>query len=191
MAVLTLAATGAFVGAYLSRRSRGALESADTGAGDPSNLAARLPSVPTVETPVSAVPRAVEISERVTQLMLEWRAAILQRNPEVVESLDRTFASYPAEFTPALMASAEGDPDQRVRAFSTRVLGKLRPPETVPLMRKLLADTSEHVRFNAAWALGELGDRDSVARLRQALTRDPAASVRRSAGESLKKMEGG
>src|SRR4029079_5924530 len=111
--------------------------------------------------------------------------------PEVVESLDRAFAEHPAAFIPALMASAQGDLDERVRSFSTRVLGKLRPPESVELMRSLLGDRSEYVRFNAAWALGELSDRDSAARLRQIERRDPSANVRRSAADSLKKMEGG
>ena len=129
--------------------------------------------------------------ERVKDVMQDWRMAIVHKDAEVVERLDRLFAARPQEFIPALMISAENDSEERVRSFSTRVLGKLRPPESVELMRRLLADRSEYVRFNAAWALGELSDRDAVARLRALQKRDPAASVRDSAGASLRKLGGG
>jgi HEAT repeat protein len=89
------------------------------------------------------------------------------------------------------MAVAESDPEDRVRSFSTRVLGKLRPPESAELMRKLLADRSEYVRLNAAWAIGELSDREAAPRLRQLQKRDPSNEVRRSAEASLRRIEGG
>ena len=131
------------------------------------------------------------VATRVEPMMKDWRTAIINKDPDTVQSLDLAFATYPSEFTAALMASAAGDPEERVRSFSTRVLGKLRLPESAELMRKLLADKSEYVRFNAAWALGELGDRTAVPRLRQLQHRDPSSSVRQSAGQSLRKMEGG
>ena len=58
-------------------------------------------------------------------------------------------------------------------------------------MSKLLADPSEYVRFNAAWALGELDAREAAPRLRQLAARDPSSSVRQSAASSLRKMNGG
>jgi HEAT repeat protein len=54
------------------------------------------------------------------------------------------------------MTSAETDSDDRVRAFSTRVLGKLKNPACAPVFQRLLADRSQYVRMNAAWGLGEL-----------------------------------
>jgi len=123
--------------------------------------------------------------------MNDWRMAIIQMNADVVERVDREFAARAPEFIPALMVSAESDAEPRVRAFSTRVLGKLRPAESTELMRKLLVDRSEYVRSNAAWALGELGDREAVGRLRQLEKRDPAALVRQSAAESARKLGGG
>ena len=128
---------------------------------------------------------------RVSDVMNDWRLAIIEKNADVVERVDREFAARPQEFIPALMASAETDAEERVRAFSTRVLGKLRPVESTSLMRKLLADRSEYVRFNAAWALGELADREAVARLRELEKRDPVPRVRHSAAESLRKLGGG
>ena len=112
-------------------------------------------------------------------------------NPEPVERLDRLFAERPTEFLPALMVSAETDPEERVRSFSTRVLGKLRKPESVELLRRLLNDRSVYVRFNAAWALGELTDRQARATLLRLEQRDPSPLVRQSAGESRRKIEGG
>ncbi|MBC8133640.1 MAG: HEAT repeat domain-containing protein [Deltaproteobacteria bacterium] len=140
--------------------------------------------------PTAVKAPVVSIAARVDPLMKDWRTAILKKDPDAVESLDRAFATYPREFVPALMLSAESDPDERVRSFSTRVLGKLRPPESADLMRKLLSDKSSYVRFNAAWAVGELEDRGAVTRLRQLQQRDASADVRRSARESLLKLEG-
>lgn len=138
-------------------------------------------------TPAPAEPIAAQVS----RLMENWRAAIIKKDAEAVETLDRTFAAYPKEFIPALMAMAQGDSEDRVRSFCTRVLGKLRPPESAELMRKLLADRSEHVRFNAAWAIGELSDSEAAPRLRQLQKRDPSPEVRRSAEASLRKIGGG
>ena len=86
-----------------------------------------------------------------------WRSSILARDIEAVGNCDRIFVDQRAVFTPPLVKSARSDPDERVRAFSTRMLGKFRDQALVPLFRELLADPSPFVRSNAAWALGELG----------------------------------
>ena len=49
------------------------------------------------------------------------------------------------------------DANERVRAFSTRVLGKFKQVELAETFERLLEDGSPFVRQNAAWALGELG----------------------------------
>ena len=93
-------------------------------------------------------------------------------------------------FVTALIENAQSDPEERVRSFSTRVLGKLRRPESVEALRHLLKDGSQFVRFNAAWALGELNDRDSAPALLRLERRDPSPMVRQSAGQSRRKVEG-
>lgn len=123
--------------------------------------------------------------------MADWHTAIVNKDAETVERVDRIFAAESSLFLPALMISAESDREERVRAFSTRVLGKLRSPQSVVVIRKLLADRNEYVRSNAAWALGELDDRDAVIRLRDLQKRDPAPVVRDSAAASLRKLAGG
>ena len=159
-----------------------------------------LPSIPNQESspfngasgpaPSSVIAGPVP-PQRIDELMKLWRQAIVVKNPEPVERLDRLFAERPTEFLPALMVSAETDPEERVRSFSTRVLGKLRKPGSVELLRRLLNDHSVYVRFNAAWALGELTDHQARATLLRLEQRDPSPLVRQSAGESRRKIEGG
>ena len=101
-----------------------------------------------------------------------------------------TFRQTPARYTAALAASAEGDGNERVRAFSTRVLGKLKNAAEAPLYQRLLTDKSPYVRQNAAWALGELGPAaaPAVAELQKASARDPANDVRSAAKAALAKL---
>lgn len=129
--------------------------------------------------------------ERNLRIMASWRQAILNRDAETVEALDRTFAAMPSELVPPLMVSAQTDENERVRAFSTRVLGKLRAEESRQLLRRLLEDRSQYVRYNAAWALGQIADRASVARLRTLARKDPSPEVRKSAEDSLRDLGGG
>lgn len=154
---------------------------------------APLPSVVAEPPPLPSVPSVTSsppTSEQVASVMKSWHAAIVTKNAETVETLDREFAARPGEFVSALMENAQVDPEERVRSFSTRVLGKLRRPESVEVLRGLLKDTSQYVRFNAAWALGELNDREAAATLLRLERHDPSPMVRQSAGTSRRKLEG-
>ena len=138
-----------------------------------------------------------EIAKEVETSLVTWRQAILDKNAEVVQSLDRAFLSSPDRYRPALEKSARGDADGRVRAFSTRVLGKQKNATLAPLFQTLLADKSPFVRQNAAWALGELAALDdgrvaarhAVAELRLARAKDPAPDVRSAAKGALARLE--
>ena len=141
--------------------------------------------------PAALPPDPAVLEAEVSRGMADWRVAIRDRNADVVEAMDRTFAERPSDFIPALMVSAETDSDERVRAFSTRVLGKLRSAESSALMVRLLTDASEYVRFNAAWALGELRNREAVAGLRRLGKRDRSPMVRQAANQSLERIVGG
>lgn len=165
----------------------------EAGVSDGTNARAPLPSVgasalPSVPSPSVAAPEPT--SEQLASLMKSWHAAIVTKNAETVETLDREFAARPELFVGALMENAQGDPEERVRSFSTRVLGKLRRPESVEVLRRLLKDGSQYVRFNAAWALGELNDRESAPSLLRLERHDPSPMVRQSAGTSRRKVEG-
>ena len=138
---------------------------------------------PAPETPeMVAAHVAAEISR--------WRTAIATKDAATVIALDLAFRQDPDRYADPLAKSAETDPNERVRAFSTRVLGKLKRPDQAPVFQKLLADKSPFVRQNAAWALGELGGAaaPALAELRHA-ARDSAHDVRMAAQDALGKVE--
>jgi len=151
---------------------------------------ATVPTLPAPETPET-------IAEDVTASLAAWRQAILVKDADAVVRLDRAFVNNPARYRAALIESARGESDERVRAFSTRVLGKQKSPALADLFESLLADKSAFVRQNAAWALGELAAdadgrtaaRRAVAELRHARARDPAVDVRTAAKGALARLE--
>lgn len=140
-----------------------------------------------------APPPAPPIDEQVATVMAAWRTAIVGRDTETVLTCDRTFVTDARTFTPALVQSAQSDGDERVRAFSTRVLGKFADPALIEVFRKLLADGSPFVRENAAWSLGELRDRASgvTGDLEKVRKGDQVEAVRRAATEALHRVRGG
>jgi HEAT repeats len=137
---------------------------------------------------VAETPEAA--AAQVDGVMGRWRSAILVKDAPTVIALDMTFRQAPERFTPALAKSAETDQNERVRAFSTRVLGKLKNADEAPLYKRLLDDKSPYVRQNAAWALGELGSAGApaVAELQRASRSDPANDVRAAAKTALGKL---
>jgi hypothetical protein len=138
---------------------------------------------PTPETPEM-------VAEHVAAEMSRWRTAIATKDAATVIALDLAFRQDPDRYVDALVKNAETDSNERVRAFSTRVLGKLKRPDQAPVFQKLLADKSPYVRQNAAWALGELGGAaaPALAELRHA-ARDSAHDVRLAAQDALGKVE--
>jgi hypothetical protein len=160
------------------------------------------PTLRGLEAPPSDVPTwkvetPEEITAEVDKSLSAWRQAILVKDADTVQRLDRTFLAAPDRYRSALAISAKSEPDERVRAFSTRVLGKLKNPALAEVFEALLADKSQFVRQNAAWALGELAAQEdgraaaqrAVAELRQARAKDPAAEVRTAAKGALARLE--
>jgi hypothetical protein len=135
--------------------------------------------------------------DQVSSAMETWREAILHKKADQVLPLDRAFGLLPGRYGPALLKVAETDPDERVRAFSTRSLGKMKNPELVEDFQRLLADKSPFVRQNAAWALGELATRPegkaaaggALDDLRQVSIDDPVTDVRAAATNALKVLQ--
>jgi len=140
--------------------------------------------LPPPETPEQA-------AHQVDDAMMRWRTAILTRDAATVIALDEDFRQRADRYREALEKSAQSDENERVRAFSTRVLGKLKDAQEAPLLKRLLADSSPYVRQNAAWGLGELGGAGSVAvaELRRARNKDSAEAVRSAARDALGKVE--
>ncbi len=132
-----------------------------------------------------------QIAHQVDSEMMRWRAAILNKDAQTVVSCDMDFRQQPDRYRGALEKSAQNDENERVRAFSTRVLGKMHNPDEAVLFKRLLADPSPYVRQNAAWSLGELRGAAviAVAELRHARARDSAEAVRAAAKDALGKVE--
>jgi len=139
---------------------------------------------PPPETPEQA-------AHQIDAQMARWRGAILNKDAPAVVSCDMDFMQRPDRYREALEKSAQGDDNERVRAFSTRVLGKMKNPAEAGLFKRLLSDSSPYVRQNAAWALGELrgGAAEAVADLRRARSRDKEPAVRMAAKDALGKVE--
>ncbi len=146
----------------------------------------------------AAPPSPEEVAREVAATLSRWRAAILTKDARTVIELDQAFRQAPDRFAAALATSAEKDDNERVRAFSTRVLGKLNRSGLEPLYQRLLADKSAFVRQNAAWALGQLGGGGAdgraaatraVPELRHVRARDPAGDVRLAAKDALGRLE--
>jgi hypothetical protein len=133
---------------------------------------------------------------QVASAMAEWREAILQKRAEQVIQLDQAFSLLPGRYGPELVRMAETDSDERVRAFCTRVLGKMKNPALVEDFQRMLADKSPFVRQNAAWALGELARRPggkeaalaALDELQQA-EGDSVTEVRTAATNALKALQ--
>jgi hypothetical protein len=149
-----------------------------------------------------ASPESAWVAPQITRDQLglaiqAWRQAIIDKSPDDVLTLDRVFSMLPGRYGPELEKLAQDDPDERVRAFSTRVLGKLKNVELAGILQRLLADKSPFVRQNAAWAFGELvalpkgreAAEGAIAELRHLEESDPAEDVRAEATKTLKKLQ--
>ena len=118
-----------------------------------------------------------------------WRSGILSKNAQQVLTVERSFLGNRARFHDGLVALAEKDPEERIRSFSTRVLGKFAMEADLDLFTRLLEnDPSPYVRQNAAWALGELGKGASAQALRRISQDDPDTEVRTAAGNALTRI---
>jgi hypothetical protein len=149
-------------------------------------------------TPARPIPETPEeIEADVTALMSTWRDSVIHRDADTVLKLDGIFRAEPARYASALSKSATSDPDAHVRAFSTRMLGKLVRPDSADVFAQLLSDQNAYVRQNAAWALGELAraangqlaGTAAPAALRRARQRDPNGDVRSAARGALDQLQ--
>lgn len=165
----------------------------DKGAGEPGTEGTALPRFSTGPQPGGAPGFPAGGSpvpdQAIRQVMEQWRTSILERDADGVLTCDHLFREHPRSFGPPLRESAARDSDERVRAFSTRVLGKLRDPGLAPFFLERLQDPSAFVRENGAWALGELRAIEATDELAALKHDDPAPAVRKAAELALDQQQ--
>src|SRR3954469_7739006 len=127
-AVVLVAVTGAGVVVFRHQRVEQAIRQR---AADGSTLRG-LEATPT-QLPILPPETPEMIAQDVQQSLVAWRQAIQVKDTETVQRLDRAFAALPDRDRAALETSAKIDTDERVRAFSARVLGKQRNAALAPL----------------------------------------------------------
>jgi hypothetical protein len=137
------------------------------------------------EDPVEETPE-----QRRASILIQWRAALLHHNLRRFEPLNRSIENHIEEFREGLSLVAVNDPLPQPRAFAIRVLGRHKPTQARDLfMDRLMNDTAETVRSNAAWALGQAGFASDRELLEQAGKDDPSEMVRKAIREAISVLE--
>lgn len=124
--------------------------------------------------------------QQIQNVVEVWRQAIANKQAEQVLECDRIFQDAPTKFSEPLRYLAKNDHENRVRAFSTRVLGKFKDPANAELFRELLKDPNQYVRSNAAWGLSQLGGDSNLALVDEVRRHDREEYVRNVAAEALR-----
>jgi len=131
-----------------------------------------------------------EKERQIGRLFNIWRQSILTKNISQINQLDSQIKACGDEAIPFLTKLAKNDGNERVRAFSVRVLGRMNITELSSLfIDRLHYDTSPFVRENCAWALGRLGNTEVLENLQRAADSDPSAQVRKAAGEAIEMIK--
>ena len=118
------------------------------------------------KSPVTAVVDPQQRSTQLSKVRELSRQAARQRDPGAILSLTGLLA---------------GDPDPTIRRSAAEALAGVRGPEAVNALRGSLGDQDPTVRGRSLLSLGQMREEGSVGMVVQAATRDPDASVRRSA----------
>jgi len=109
--------------------------------------------------PFSVDDKVPESARNIGLLMNAWREAIVLKSIKDIEQISVDIGRYGKESIPFMRKLALEDQNERVRAFATRFLGRMRNADLTTFFIDLLkSDNSPFVREDAAWALGLLGD---------------------------------
>ncbi|MEW6026723.1 MAG: HEAT repeat domain-containing protein [Planctomycetota bacterium] len=130
-----------------------------------------------------------EKERRAGRLFNLWRKAILTRNITQINQLETQVKGYGDNAIPFLRKLAKEDGNERVRAFSVRVLGRMNIPDLSTLFVELLRDDqSPFVRENSCWALGRLGNPEAIEILQKTADADQSTQVRKAATEAIESI---
>ena len=149
-----------------------------------------------------------EKERQIGRLFNIWRRSVLTKNISQINQLDSQIKGCGDEAIPFLSKLAKEDGNERVRAFSVRILGRMNNAELssatpsvnpsthgsagqlLPLFMELLKnDTSAFVRENSCWSLGRLGNSESLDILQKAADSDPSEPVRKAAAQAIETIK--
>ncbi len=133
-----------------------------------------------------------ESERQLGRVLNAWREAVVIKNINDIERLSREVDKSGESAIPFLRKLGQEDPNERVRAFAVRILGRMRRTDLTDFfMDRLKNDASPFVRENAAWALGEIGAADAVPLLQTVAATDASTTVRQSAQKALAAIKPG
>ncbi len=139
---------------------------------------------PKPETP-EVVKASKESVVKVKRLLRRWNSAVAEEREEAWQGLK----DMGDLATPALIQVVKsGKPEQR--RFAIVAIGLLRDKLGAPALRAALADKDAAVRWNAARALGEVGDAGAKNLLARAIKEDKDPEVRYHAAYALASLGG-
>ena len=137
------------------------------------------------------------------------RAALLDEDPDVRVDAAAALALHPdPEVAPALMENLLGDPEADVKAAAIRALVAIGDPAVVPLLRRLCVSRTEEIFWDedefyqegwdswvdiqllAIQSLGQLGDRDAVPMILEAIADEEGQDLFPVATRALVAMGG-
>ena len=131
-----------------------------------------------------------EKERQIGRLFNIWRQAVRTRNISQINQLDSQIKGCGDEAIPFLTKLAKEDTNERVRAFAVRILGRMNLATLSSLFTELLKnDTSAFVRENCCWALGQLGNSESLDILQKAADSDPSEPVRKAAAQAIETIK--
>jgi hypothetical protein len=133
----------------------------------------------------------VAAKERQTgRLFNIWRRSVLTKNISQINQLDSQIKACGDDAIPFLTKLAKEDGNERVRAFATRILGRMNNKELSALFTELLKnDTSAFVRENSCWALGRLGNTSALEILQKVADNDSSEPVRKAATQAIETIK--
>ncbi|HLD35926.1 MAG TPA: HEAT repeat domain-containing protein [Planctomycetota bacterium] len=133
---------------------------------------------------------ATEKERQIGRLFNIWRQSVLTRNITQINQLDSQIKGCGNEAIPFLTKLAKEDRNERVRAFATRILGRMNLSDLFSLFVELLKnDTSAFVRENSCWSLSRLGNIEALEILQKVADSDSSAQVRKAASEAIEKIK--
>jgi hypothetical protein len=119
-------------------------------------------------------------------LLRRWQTAIAQRDANGVTGAQSLLLEREGEYREPLVRMAKEDPDARVRAFTIKVLSRMKAPPPESFFLDHLGDPHVYPRKSALEVLEKIGTPASLASIERAAAGDASEEVRAAAAQAAK-----